>query len=220
MEEHVMAANPGFPLVLDVKGFSVLVIGGDEEAAEKSQRLLESGARVTVISPTLNDALKILAASAKVIHRGRQFRETDLEHAILVLNTIRGDRDFAKMLLAKAREKGFFLWSVDYPEASSVTMPAVVASGHARVAISTSGVAPALSGFMKEDLERILDTEFAAFVDWLGHLREQAKANEPDAEKRRALLREALDGFRLLGKVQYPKVWQDERAKAAAGVPK
>ncbi len=213
-----MAANPGFPLVLDVKGFSVLVIGGDEEAAEKTQRLLESGARVTVISPTLNEALKLLAASAKVIHRGRQFRETDLEHTILVLNTIRGDRDFAKMLLAKAREKGFVLWSVDYPEASSVTMPAVVASGHARVAISTSGVAPALSGFMKEDLERILDTEFAAFVEWLGHLREQAKANEPDAEKRRALLREALDGFRLLGKVQYPKVWLDEQAKTASGV--
>lgn len=208
-----MAANPGFPLVLDVKGWSVLVIGGDDEAADKTQRLLESGARVTVISPTLNEALKHLAASAKVIHRGRHFRETDLEQTILVLNTLRGDRDFAKMLLAKGREKGFLLWSVDYPEASSVTMPAVVASGHARVAISTSGVAPALSGFMKEDLERILDAEFAAFVEWLGQLREQAKANEPDAEKRRALLREALDGFRLLGKVQYPKVWLEERAK-------
>jgi precorrin-2 dehydrogenase/sirohydrochlorin ferrochelatase len=199
--------------VLDVKGWSVLVIGGDEEAAEKTQRLLESGARVTVISPALHQTLRDLAASAKIIHRGRHFRETDLEHVILVLNTLRGDRDFAKMLLAKAREKGFLLWSVDYPEASSVTMPAVVASGHARVAVSTSGVAPALSGFMKEDLERILDAEFAAFVEWLGQLREEAKKSEPDAEKRRALLREALDGFRLLGKVQYPKVWAEERAK-------
>ena len=99
------------------------------------------------------------------------------------------------------------------------SMPAVVASGHARVAISSSGVAPALSGFMKEDLERILDGEFSAFVDWLGHLREQAKANEPDADKRRALLREALDGFRLLGKVQYPKVWQEERARQTAAAP-
>jgi precorrin-2 dehydrogenase/sirohydrochlorin ferrochelatase len=192
------------------------VIGGDEEAAEKTQRLLESGARVTVISPTLNETLRNLAASAKIIHRGRHFRETDLEHAILILNTIRGDRDFAKALLAKAREKGVLLWSVDYPEASSVTMPAVVASGHARVAISTSGMAPALSGFMKEDLERILDAEFAAFVDWLAQLREEAKKNEPDAEQRRALLREALDGFRLLGKVQYPKVWLEHRAKTAS----
>lgn len=208
-----MAANPGFPLVLDVKSWSVLVIGGDEEAAEKTQRLLESGARVTVISPTLTDALRQLAASARVIHRGRHFRETDLEHQILVLNLIRGNRDFAKMLLEKARGRGVLLWSVDYPEGCSVTMPAVAASGHVRVAISTSGVAPALSGFMKEDLERILDAEFAVFVEWLGQLRDQAKAAVPDVEKRRALLREALDGFRLLGKVQYPKVWLDERAK-------
>ncbi len=213
-----MTANPGFPLVLDVKGWLVLVIGGDEEAAEKSKRLLESGARVTVISPTLSEPLRLLAASGKIIHRGRHFRETDLEHAILILNTIRGDRDFAQMLLAKAREKRVLLWSVDYPEASSVTMPAVVAAGHARVAISTSGVAPALSGFMKEDLERILDAEFIEFVEWLGQLREQAKANEPDAEKRRALLHDALDGFRLLGQVRYPKVWLERRAQAVTSV--
>jgi len=213
-----MAANPGFPLVLDVKGWTVLVIGGDEEAAEKTQRLLESGARVFVISPTMNDTLRQLAASGKVIHRGRHFRESDLEQVILILNTIRGDRDFARMLLAKAREKGVLLWSVDFPEASSVTMPAVVASGHARVAISTSGVAPALSGFIKEDLERVLDAEFASFVEWLGELREQAKKDEPDAEKRRALLREALDGFRLLGKVQYPKVWLDQQASKMSEV--
>ncbi len=208
-----MVANPGFPLSLDVRGWPVLVVGGDEEAAEKTQRLLEAGAKVTVVSPTLNDALKQLAASAKVIHRGRHFRDGDSENAILVLNTIRGDRDFSRSLLEKARQKKFLLWSVDQPEASTVTMPAVVACGHLRVAISTSGMAPALSGFMKEDLERILGEEFAAFVEWLGQLREQARANEPDVEKRRALLREALDGFRLLGKVQYPKVWVDERAK-------
>lgn len=213
-----MAANPGFPVTLDVRGYPVLVLGGDEEAAEKTQRLLESGARVTVVSPTLHETLKQLAASAKVVHRGRHFRETDLESAVLVMNTIRGDKEFSRMLFAKAREKKFLLWSVDFPEASTVTMPAVVASGHARVAISTSGTAPALSGFMKEDLEKILDPEFASFVDWLGQLRDQAKANEPDAEKRRALLREALDGFRLLGKVQYPKCWLDARAAAASTV--
>lgn len=207
-----MAMNPGFPMTLDVRGYPVLVLGGDEEAAEKTQRLLDAGAKVTVVAPTLHEQLRRLAASAKIIHRGRHFRETDLESAVLVLNMVRGDREFSRSLFAKSREKKILLWSVDHPEASTVTMPAVVACGHVRVAVSTSGAAPALSGFMKEDLERILDAEFASFVDWLGQLREQAKANEPDAEKRRALLREALDGFRLLGKVQYPKVWLDKRA--------
>ena len=211
-----MAANSGFQISLDVRGWPVLVMGGNQEAAEKAQRLLDAGAKVTVVSPTLHEALRKLAASAKIIHRGRHFRANDLESVILVLNTLRDDRALAHSLIRLAREQKFLLWSVDQPDVSNVVMPAVVSSGHVRVAISSSGQAPALSGFMKEDLERILDSEFAAFVDWLAQLREQAKANEPDAEKRRALLREALDGFRLLGKVQYPKVWQEQRAAQQA----
>ena len=121
-----MAANSGFPLSLDVKGYPVLVLGGDEEAAEKTQRLLEAGAKVTVVAPTLHDILKDLAASAKVLHRGRHFRDADLDSAILVLNMVRGDRDFSRALFAKAREKKLLLWSVDQPESSTVTMPAVV----------------------------------------------------------------------------------------------
>ncbi len=207
-----MAANSGFQISLDVRGWPVLVIGGNEEAADKVQRLLDAGAKVTVVSPTLHEVLRKLAASAKIIHRGRHFRANDLESVILVLNTLRDERELAHSLIRLAREQKFLIWSVDQPDVSNVVMPAVVSSGHVRVAISSSGQAPALSGFMKEDLERILDGEFAAFVDWLAQLREQAKATEPDAEKRRALLREALDGFRLLGKVQYPKVWQEQRA--------
>jgi precorrin-2 dehydrogenase/sirohydrochlorin ferrochelatase len=212
-----MAANPGFPVSLDVRGYPVLVLGGDEEAAEKTQRLLDAGAKVTVVAPTLHEILKQLAASAKVVHRGRHFRETDLESAILILNMIRGDREFSRSLFVKARDKKVLLWSVDQPEASTVIMPAVVATGHVRVAVTTSGVAPALSAFIKEDLERILDGEFVSFVEWLGQLREQAKSNEPDVEKRRTLLREALDGFRLLGKVQYPKVWLEHKTEQQAG---
>ena len=165
-----MAANPGFPLSLDVRGYPVLVLGGDEEAAEKTERLLEAGAKVTVVAPVLHDRLKELAASAKVLHRGRHFRDSDLDSAILVLNMVRGDREFSRALFGKAREKKVLLWSVDQPEASTVTMPAVVACGHLRVAISTSGVAPALSGFMKEDMEKIFGEEFAAFEIGRAHV--------------------------------------------------
>src|SRR3979409_96210 len=100
-----MAANSVFTLSRDVKGYPVLVLGGDEEAAEKTQRLLDAGAKVTVVAPTLHEILKDLAASAKVLHRGRHFRDADLESAILVMNMVRGDRDFSRALFAKAREK-------------------------------------------------------------------------------------------------------------------
>ena len=208
-----MSANPGLQISLDVKGRSCLVLGGDEEAAEKVHRLLDAGAKVTVISPTLNDALRKLTASAKVLHRGRLFRAADAEGVVLVINTLRGNPDFSKSLYELAKQERFLLCSTDQPETSTAMMPALVDRGHLRLAISTSGVAPALASRLRQDLEQVFDDKFASFLEWLATVRDETKATELDAEQRRALLRDAVNGFRLTAKVEYPKAWLDEREK-------
>ncbi len=208
-----MSANPGLQISLDVKGRSCLVLGGDDEAAEKVQRLLEAGAKVTVISPTLNDALRRLTASAKVLHRGRLFRAADAEGVALVINTLRENPDFSKSLYELAQQVRFLLCSTDQPETSTVMMPALVSRGHLRLAVSSSGVAPALASRLRQDLEQVFDDEFASFLEWLATIRDETKATEPDAEQRRALLRDTVNGFRLTGKVEYPKAWLDNRQK-------
>ena len=208
-----MSANPGLQISLDVKGRSCLVLGGDDEAAEKVHRLLEAGAKVIVISPTLNDALRKLTASAKVLHRGRLFRAADAEGIVLVINTLRGNPDFSRSLYELAKQERFLLCSTDQPETSTAMMPALVDRGHLRLAISTSGVAPALASRLRQDLEQVFDDKFASFLEWLATIRDETKATEPDAEQRRALLRDAVNGFRLTAKAEYPKAWQDEREK-------
>lgn len=208
-----MSANPGFQISLDVKGRSCLVLGGDDEAAEKTQRLLDAGAKVTVISPTLNDALRKLTSTAKVLHRGRLFRAADVEGVVLVINTLRGNPDFSKSLYELAGQERFLLCSTDRPEASTVVMPAVVSRGYLRLAISTSGVAPALASRLRQDFEQLFDEEFQAFVAWLATIRDETREAEPDAERRRAQLQESVNGFRLTASIEYPKAWQEERAK-------
>jgi len=208
-----MSANPGFQISLDVKGRSCLVLGGDDEAAEKTQRLLDAGAKVTVISPTLNDALRKLTSTAKVLHRGRLFRAADVEGVVLVINTLRGNPDFSKSLYELAKQERFLLCSTDQPEVSTVMMPAVVSRGYLRLAISTSGVAPALASRLRQDFEQLFDEEFQAFVAWLATIRDETREAEPDAERRRAQLQESVNGFRLTASIEYPKAWQEERAK-------
>ena len=44
-----MSMNAGFQVTLDLDGRQCLVIGGDEEAVEKTTRLLDAGAKVTVV---------------------------------------------------------------------------------------------------------------------------------------------------------------------------
>ena len=208
-----MATNPGFQVSIDVRGRACLVLGGDDEAADKAQRLLEAGAKVTVISPTLNDALRRLTASGKIIHRVRTFRAPDAEGAILVINTLKGDREYARSLYELAQKERFLLCSTDQPELSTCMMPALVKRGHLRVAVSTSGVAPALASRLRHDLDMVFDDEFQSFMEWLRRLREDAQATEADDERRRAILREAVEGFKLSASIAYPKAWQEAKQK-------
>lgn len=209
-----MGANPGFQLTLDVMGRTCLVLGGDDEAAEKVQRLLEAGAKVTVVHPTLNETLRKLAAAGKVLHRGRLFRASDTQGVVLVINTLRTDQDLCQSLYGMANRERFLLWSMDRPEFSTVMMPALISRGHLRLAISTSGAAPALAGRIREDFDRLFDEEFWSFLEWLAALREEVRDAEPDAAHRRALLRDAISGFSVTGRLAYPKAWVDSRGKA------
>ena len=197
----------GFQINLDVKDRPCLVVGGGDEATEKTNRLLDTGAKVTVVSPKLSDELKVLAASAKILHRGRRFKASDVEGGIwLVLNTVRTDEVLSRDLYALAKQKGFLLCSTDQPEHSTFTMPALVARGPLRIGISTSGVSPALAKRLREDLEPLFDERFEVFLEWLDAYRAHLQATEPHIEKRQQLLRDAVAKVKLHAKIEFPKV--------------
>ena len=203
-----MHMNPGFQISIDVRDRSCLVIGGEEEAVEKIQRLLDAEAKITVINPTLHTTLRKLTASGKIVHRGRTFRTTDVQGGVtLVINTLRHDSDLAKLLFDLARTERFLVWSIDRPELSTVTMPALVRRGHLRVAISTSGAAPALAKAIRQDLEIFFDDEFVDCLNWLASVREEVQKGELSEVKRREHLQQVLEGFRLTGNIVFPKSW-------------
>ncbi len=207
VKEVGMATNPGFQISLNLQGRLCAVIGGEDEASHKTSLLLKSGAKVVVVNPTLNVPLRKLTASGAVLHRGRRFRSSDTQGVFMVLNTLAHEPDLAQSLRALADAERFLVWSIDQPELSNVMMPAVVQRGALRVAISTSGTAPALASVLRQDCEKIFDEEFEKFVDWLCVVREDVQANEPGMEKRNARLKAVVDGFRLTGNIEYPQAW-------------
>ncbi|MCA9481944.1 MAG: bifunctional precorrin-2 dehydrogenase/sirohydrochlorin ferrochelatase, partial [Nitrospira sp.] len=187
-----MSHHSGFQVTLDLVGRSCLVLGGDDEALEKVTRLLDAGAKVTVVHPTLHTELRKLTASAKIIHRGRTFRSTDTQGVTLILNVLKDDIGLAKSLFELAQTERFLLWSIDRPDFSSVLMPALAQRGALRIAISTSGASPALAGVLRRNLESLFDEEFEQFLDWLGALREELKKTELSDHRRRERLLEAV----------------------------
>lgn len=197
----------GFQINLDVKDRACVVIGGEDEAADKANRLLEAGAKVTVVSPKLNDALKELAASARILHRGRRFKVSDVDEGVwLVMNTVKSDEVLSRDLFNLAKQKRFLLCSTDQLDYSTFTMPALVVRGPLRIAISTSGVSPALASRLRQDLEPVFDERFEVFLEYLDAYRAHLQTTEPHTEKRHQLLRDAVSKVKLHAKIEFPKV--------------
>lgn len=203
-----MSENSGFQVTVDVDGRQCLVLGGDEESVEKTTRLLDAGAKVTVVHPTLHVDLRKLTASGKIIHRGRTFRSTDAQGVAVIVNVLREDLALAKSLYELAKTERFLVWSMDHTEYSTILMPAVVKRGHLRIAISTSRTAPALARILRENLESVFDEEFEQFLESLGALRTELKKTEVSDLRRRERLLEAVNGFALTATLQYPESWK------------
>jgi precorrin-2 dehydrogenase / sirohydrochlorin ferrochelatase len=215
-----MTNHAGFQVTLDLDGRQCMVIGGDEEAVEKVHRLLDAGAKVTVVNPTLHLDLRKLTASGKIIHRGRTFRSGDTQGVVLILNVLKDDLALAKSIFELAKTERCLVWSIDQPEYSTVMMPALVTRGNLRLAISTSGTAPALAKVLRQNLESLFDEEFTQFLDWLGALREELKKTEVSDLRRRERLAEALNGFDLSGEIRYPNSWKLVQEEPAEQVRK
>ena len=77
-----------YPVYLNLKNRRVLIIGGGEIATGKIPALLESGAKIEVISPLVTEELKEYAVSGKVTWTEREYIRGDLDGIFVALSLI------------------------------------------------------------------------------------------------------------------------------------
>ncbi|MCC7261772.1 MAG: bifunctional precorrin-2 dehydrogenase/sirohydrochlorin ferrochelatase [Candidatus Latescibacteria bacterium] len=209
--------NPYFQVGLDVFGRTCLVIGGGAEAADKTARLLEAGARLRVVSPALCPRLQEWADQGRLDHHARPWQPADLDGVWLVLNTA-GDPLLADQVYALARERRLLINTYDRPECSNLGMAALVHPGHLRLSISTSGASPALASRLRADLEQVFDSEFVDYLDLLAQVRTHLQKTA-DQTTRIRLLKELVAEFGLEAKLHYPEGWRERMKGLLAGDP-
>lgn len=204
------APRPLFPIGLDLVDQPVLVIGGAAEAQDKTGRLLDARAQVTVVSPDAAERLRSWAEAGRLTWRRRTVRPADLRGCRLVLNTLGAGNPAHAAITDWARRERALLSTYDQPERSDLGMPAVVSRGHLRIAVATSNASPSLAGALRRELERLVDeSELAAFLDELGALRAEARERVADGEARRGLLRQAAAGITVAGSIRTPPRWRE-----------
>jgi siroheme synthase-like protein len=188
-----------FPVGLHLEGRRCLVVGGNDEAAERAERLRAAGACVAVVSPDVGARLEALAGSGDIDLVRRQFAESDLDEAWLVVQTKR-DPALASRIGAACEARRVFFCATDDPERHGFSHVAIARAGLVQVAVSTGGHAPALARRLREELERVLSaSSLADFAERLARLRETT----PSAERAR-VLGDAVRDVRLTGSLELP----------------
>ena len=177
------------PIFLDVTGRQCVVVGGGEVAARKVESILEAGARVTVVSPSLSPQMAAIIDNGLVTHVARDYRRGDIRGCVLVYAAT-DDPKLHRELAAEARALGIPVNVVDVPELCTFIAPAVVKRGELQIAISTGGASPAFAARLRRNLEDQFGDEYARTLEVLRAARRRLHAEEIDPAVRMRRLKD------------------------------
>lgn len=170
------AARPAYyPAMLDLVGREALLVGGGEVAAQKVGPLLEAGARVRVVAPSLSSDLRSRVEAGEVEWEPREVRSGDVRGAEIVVCAT-DSREVNRRVSEEARAAKVLVNVVDDPELCTFIVPSIVRRGPLQVAISTGGASPALAKFVRRHLEACLGEEFGRLAELAARMRDRARA--------------------------------------------
>jgi precorrin-2 dehydrogenase len=181
-----------FPVYLDLRERPCVVVGGGQVAERKALSLLEAGADVTVVSPSLTPKLQDLAASGKITCLSKPFEAEDIANAYIVIAAT-GSYEVNAGIGRLCRRKQVLANVAAPPDESSFIMPSVVDRGALLVAISTSGESPALSKKIRIELEKLFGPEYDLFLQRMSLLRSRLMAQKKNEGERRKIFQAIAD---------------------------
>jgi precorrin-2 dehydrogenase / sirohydrochlorin ferrochelatase len=182
---------PYYPVALDLRDRLCLVVGGGPVAEAKVEGLLAAGARVTVVSPEITEALTTWAIEGSIIHRPHRYRPEDLDGQQLVFSAS-DQREVTEAVSAEARRRGLWVNAADDPVFCDFLLPSVLRRGRLVVAVSTGGASPALAARVRRDLEAYFAPAYGELVELAAEVRAElrSRAHRPGG----VAWREAFDG--------------------------
>lgn len=168
-----------FPLSYKVQGQRIVIIGGGDEALNKTRLVAKTTASVVIISRNIETDFSAFAVDVQA----RGLVPADLDGAALVFVAEEGaDAELAK---AEARRRGIPLNVVDVPHECDFYTPSIVERAPLTVAISTEGDAPVLARLVRARIEAMLSPRIGKIASLAGGLRKKAESLIQDNAARR-----------------------------------
>lgn len=183
---------PVYSINLDVNARQCACVGGGTIAARKVEDLVEAGACVTVISPSLAPALAQLASDKKIIHIAQPYQPGVIGAFFMVICAT-DDRSVNQAAAQEARSKGALVNVVDAPGLGDFTIPSKIKRGDLLITVSTGGKSPALAKKLRLELEALYGPEYGTYLAWIGTVREQLKHCLKTSKERECFWQQTID---------------------------
>lgn len=205
---------PYFPMFIDLKERSVLVVGGGRVALRKLQKLMPYGPKITVIAPEVMPEIKEMAGLGLPSGQGdrmeperaerqkkipeiriyfREFTTADLDRRPEFVIAAADNETVNHEISRLCRERHIPVNVVDDPAACSFIFPALVHQGSFSAGISTGGASPTAAVYYKEQLRSIIPENLDEILSWLEAERPRLKAAVPDQSKRAGIFRKMFE---------------------------
>lgn len=181
------------PVFFHLENRPCVVVGGGEVARRKIDRLLRSGAQVTVVAPQLDAAVAELKAADRITHIEADFDAAYLDGKALVIAAT--DDDAVNHEVADAAGQ----WNipvnvVDNPALCTFIMPSIIDRDPVQIAISTGGASPVLARLLRARLETLVPSGYGRLAELMRDFREKVKVRFTDQRERRRFWEDVLQG--------------------------
>ncbi|WP_050615584.1 precorrin-2 dehydrogenase/sirohydrochlorin ferrochelatase family protein [Bacillus testis] len=179
------------PLIIDLRGKNVVIVGGGRIAARKAHTLAAEEALITFIAPAFSEEVRNLAEKEGYALVERIATYADFEGALLVILAT-NDRE-ANAYWAKCIPPDRLVCVVDEQDEGNVIFPATVRRGHLQIAVSSNGASPKLTRKLKQQLEEQFDESWNSYTSFLADVRKIVKESGMAWNDKQAILQEVLD---------------------------
>lgn len=184
------------PLLLNLKGKKVLVVGAGPIARRRMVTLLEAGALVTCVTLAINQEFEKIVNDGLTIEQ-RQYQSSDLDDMTLVVAAT-NDQELNARIKSDCQIRSLLCNRVDCHQDSDVVFPCVIRRGKLSLSVCTEGASPTLTKAIVKSLSQTYDESYIERLELLSHLREQILRDKKPGYQ--ALLsqiaEESLDGLR------------------------
>ena len=187
-----------YPVMLDVRCKTCLIVGGGAVAARKLAALLEAGADVTVVSPQVDPSIQREVEARRVQWDQQHYQPGILDHYRPFLVFAATNSAATNQAISdEAQALGLLVNTAHQSGIGNFSNMAIIHRPPLTIGLHSGGMSPALTRHLKTVISEAIGQEYVILSQWLGELRATIR-QQVSPQSRRQLLYETILGSDVL----------------------